>query len=209
MQFYHLTREYDNRFFTGLTTTGTFETLCDLVFSKSSVMSYWEGPKRTSLLQNNQINDRLDSVEETPVLPEHETFPLKRGPSRKLSNEQELLMTLMKLRLGLLTDDLAFRFQVSSTRVSQIFITWIRILSRELSCLIIWPSRGQIHKTLPHYYKRFYPKVRTIIDCIEVFVETPSSLEVQSFLWSEYKKRCIFTFLIAITKRCDDVPLSL
>ena len=30
-------------------------------------------------------------------------------------------MTLMKLRLGLLTDDLAFPFQVSSTRVSQIF----------------------------------------------------------------------------------------
>ena len=74
-------------------------------------MTYWAGPKRRSLLQNNQI-----------VLPEHGTFPLKRGPSRKLSSEQELLMTLMNLRLGLLTDDLAFPFQVSSTRVSQIFI---------------------------------------------------------------------------------------
>ena len=83
----------------------------------------------------------------------------------------------MKLRLGLLTDDLASRFQVSSTRVSQIFITWIKLLSRELSCLIIWPSRGQILKTLPHCYKKFYPKVRTITDCSEVFVETPSSLE--------------------------------
>ena len=86
MQFCHLTREYDVRFFTRLTSTGTFKTLHDHVFSISSVMSYWEGPKRTCLLQNNQINDRLDSVEEMLVLPEHRTFPLKRGPSRKLSN---------------------------------------------------------------------------------------------------------------------------
>ena len=107
VQFCHLTQEYDVCFFTGLTTTGTFITLYGHVFSKSSVMSYWEGPKTTSLLQNNQINDRLDSVEEMSVLPEHGTFPLKREPSRKFSNERELILTLMKLRLGLLTDDSA------------------------------------------------------------------------------------------------------
>ena len=48
MQFCHLTREYDVRFFTGLTSTGTFKTLYDHVSAKASVMSYWEGPKRTS-----------------------------------------------------------------------------------------------------------------------------------------------------------------
>ena len=58
MQFFHLTREYDVRFFfTGLTSTDTFKSLY-YVFLKSSVMSYWEGPKRSSLLPN----DRLDSV---------------------------------------------------------------------------------------------------------------------------------------------------
>ena len=53
--------------------------------------------------------------------------------------------------------------------------------------------------TLPECFKKSYPKVRTIIDCTEVFLETPSSLEVQALLWSEYKHHCTFKFLVAIT----------
>ena len=32
-----------------------------------------------------------------------------------------------------------------------------------------------------------------------MFLETPSSLEVQALLWSEYKHHCTFKFLVAIT----------
>ena len=53
--------------------------------------------------------------------------------------------------------------------------------------------------TLPECFKRSYPKVRTVIDCTEVFLETPSSLEVQALLWSESKHHCTFRFLVAIT----------
>lgn len=60
--------------------------------------------------------------------------PLKPGPSRKLSLEQEFLLTLIRLRLGLLIEDLAF--QVSVGKVSQITITWIKLLSKEMSILI-------------------------------------------------------------------------
>ena len=48
-------------------------------------------------------------------------------------------------------------------------------------------------------FKKSYPKVRTIIDCTEVFLETPNSLEVQALLWSEYKHHCTLKFLVAIT----------
>ena len=47
------------------------------------------------------------------------------GPERRLRLEQEFLLTLMKLRLALLTVDLAFRFHVATASVSSIFITWI------------------------------------------------------------------------------------
>ena len=43
------------------------------------------------------------------------------------------------------------------------------------------------NKTLPKCFEKFYPKVRCIIDCSKVFVETPSSLEVQAPCWSDYK----------------------
>ena len=42
------------------------------------------------------------------------------GPPRKLSLEQEFL-SLIKLRLGLLTEDLAWRFNISAGLTSQIF----------------------------------------------------------------------------------------
>ena len=70
------------------------------------------------------------------------------GPAIKLSLLQELLLTLIKIRLNLLNDDLAFRFQIFNGKVSQIFLTWIKLLSKELSVLVIWPSR---HNSVQHY----------------------------------------------------------
>ena len=43
---------------------------------------------------------------------------LKSGPARELTLEQEFLLFLMRLRLGLLVEDLAFRFCVSAEKVS-------------------------------------------------------------------------------------------
>ena len=58
--------------------------------------------------------------------------------------------------LGLMVKDLAFHFQVSPGKVSQIFITWIKFLSQELSVLIIWPSARQIKSMLPNCCKKLY-----------------------------------------------------
>ena len=99
----------------------------------------------------------------------------------------------MKIRLNLLNDDLAFRFQISNGKVSQIFITLIKLLSKELPVLVIWPSRRQIRATLPECFKKLFPKTRTKIDCTEVFTDTPSSLDVQACLWSDYKHHCTIT----------------
>ena len=88
------------------------------------------------------------------------------GPERRLRLEQEFLLTQNET-LALLTIDLGFRFHVSATTVSSIFITWIKLMSKELSVLIVWPSRQQVKKTLPSCFRKLYPKVRCIIDCFE------------------------------------------
>ncbi|CAH3022025.1 unnamed protein product [Porites evermanni] len=118
-------------------------------------MQYWRGGKQTS--------------KEAPQPPS--PFELatgfaegRPGPERKLRLEQEFLLTLMKLRLALLTIDLGFRFH-------------------ELSVLIVWPSRQQVKKTLPSCFRKLYPKVRCIIDCFECFTETPSGLDLAATLW--------------------------
>ena len=119
--------------------------------------------------------------------------------TRKLNLEQELLLVMMWLRLALCVGDLAFRFSISDVLVSSIFTTWIKLMKHELSWLIIWPSKEQTRKTLPKCFKKYYSKVRCIIDCSEVFIETPSSLELQATCWSDYKHHCTFKFLIVIT----------
>ena len=182
MRFEQLTRESDVRVFTGLPSTEAFKCVFDHLMPRAQNMQYWRGIKQTA--------------RETPV---HGGVGRRPEPSRKLDLPQEMLMTLMKLKLALLIDDLAFRFMVSSTTASSIFITWVKLMSKELSVLIIWPSRQQVKQTLPACFKKPYPKVRCIIDCFECFTETPSGLDLAATLWSEYKRHYTYKVLVAIT----------
>ena len=173
-RFEDLTRDSDVRFYTGFINTEIFKTIFNHLLPKTRNMTYWDGHKKTSFL--SEVDRTLSPFP-----------PMRRGPSRKLTLEQEFFLVVVKLRVGLLQHDLAHRFQISVGKVSQIFITWIKLLSKELGVLIVWPSKGQVRRTLPDCFKKLYPNVRVIIDCTEIFTETPSSLEVQCLLWSEYK----------------------
>ena len=48
-------------------------------------------------------------------------------------------------------------------------------------------------------FRRYYPKCCVIIDCAEVFIKTPSSLDVASMCWSNYKYDSTIKYLVAIT----------
>ena len=61
----------------------------------------------------------------------------------------ELLLVLMKLRLGVPNDDLGYRFNITSAAVSSIFQKWIHLMSVELRCLIRWPDATHFIKTCP------------------------------------------------------------
>ena len=46
---------------------------------------------------------------------------------------------------------------LGSSEISSVFITWIKLMSKELSVLIIWPSKQQVNNTLPACFKKLYP----------------------------------------------------
>ena len=93
-------------------------------------MIYWDGTNKT--LADSSYATRLDSILSSTYIDRLllNYSKSRTGPTRKLTLEQELLLVLMKLRLDLMQVDLAFRFKNSTGKVSQIVITWIKLLSR-------------------------------------------------------------------------------
>ena len=61
------------------------------------------------------------------------------------------------------------------------------------------PSIEQVAATLPCAFQEKYPTTYCIIDCSEIFIDTPSDLFVQSSTWSNYKHHNTGKFLIGCT----------
>ena len=118
---------------------------------------------------------------------------------RALQPIDELFLVLMRLRLASLEQDLAHRFDISISTVSRICKTWILFLDQQLRPLITWPTRSSIDEHMPSQFKQLYPHTRCIIDCTEIFCESPSALDTQSVTYSHYKHHNTFKGLIAIS----------
>ena len=171
------------KFYTGIPSINTFNGLYEFLAPKVKKIRYWRGPSRTS----------------TPVR-RFSAAPRKSGVVRRLTGQDELLLVLMKLRLGLLSRDLADRFGLSPSATSRIITTWLKFLTKTLvPHLLFNPPRDAVIATLPRKFRNSgYMNVRHIIDCTEVFIEKPKDLELQALTWSNYKHHQTVKFLVSI-----------
>ena len=117
------------KLYTGCPSPQIFEFIVDHIRAKHQNIHYYKG--------SNSMNADPKQYQLSPVkdLSQH-----KPGPSRILSLEDEILMTLMRLRLDCPVEDLAFRFGVSVSLATSIITTFIVFLSLELKPLIYWPT---------------------------------------------------------------------
>ena len=124
---------------------------------------------------------------------------LEKGRPRTLRLIDEFFLVLMSLRLGLLLEDIADRFCISKSTCGVICDRWITYLHHKLAFLTVWPSRDLINKHMPQKFKRKYPNCRVIIDCTELFTETPKSLANKTLLYSHYKSHMTYKGLVGIS----------
>jgi len=98
----------------------------------------------------------------------------------------QMFAVLVRLRLGLLLNDIADRFSIPVSSFSNMFTTWICLMYEELKLINIFPTRQLVSLNTPKSFKSF-PNIRIIIDCTEIFIQRSSSLVNQNLTFSNYK----------------------
>ena len=111
----------------------------------------------------------------------------------------ELFIFLVRLKLGLFEQDLACRLMIHRSSVCRKLITWSNFMYFLLGCHMIWPSRDDVNRHMPEGFKKLYPSTRLILTCTQIFVQTPTSLLLQSQHYSTYRSNTTLKRLIGIT----------
>ena len=69
------------------------------------------------------------------------------------------------------------------------------------------PNLETVLATSPDWF-RCFKNLIGIIDCTEVFIETPKSLELQRATWSEYKHHNTVKFVVCVAPNSSVIYVS-
>ena len=117
-----------------------------------------------------------------------------------LSLEDQLILTLMRLRLNLHEQDLAYRFSISQSTVSTYITKWIDVMYVRLARnFMLWPGREELLLSMPMCFRSHFKTCVSIIDCFEIPLQRFLDLHDRASTFSSYKGRATVKFLISIT----------
>ncbi len=127
------------RFYTGFSNYSSLKTVYDFLGPSVNSLNYWG---------SEIVGDSKSS----------------QGRNRSLPPMEEFFLVLVRIRLGLFENDLAYRFDVSVSTVCRICITWINFMYVRLKSLPLWPKREVVQSYMPAVFKDLYPTTCVIID---------------------------------------------
>ncbi len=137
-------------------------------------------------------------------------FPHRKSTSgshhRSLPLIDEFLLYCCHVSAGLKKKMLADIFKFSLSTVSHIIIMWANYLYLILGSLPIWMSRQEVNSTMPEKLRQFCPEMRVIIGCTDTRCQNPSSLMLQSEVFSSYLNTTTFKELICVAP-CGEFTL--
>ena len=117
-----------------------------------------------------------------------------------ISHDDQLLICLMKLKFNLPLYDLADRYSVTRTTITNIYMTYLHLIHEVVFKAILnkIPSVEKNRSCLPDSFGDF-SNCRIIIDCTEFTIEKPrSKLNTASLLFSNYKHNLTAKYLIGV-----------
>jgi len=165
-------------YYTGFKSYEIFKACFDLLGPAAYSLNYWD---------SSTVTESSNTEKGT------------KGRNRKLPPMDEFLLVMARLRAGLFETDLAYRFGVSQSTVSRIWITWINFMYLQLQAIPLWPTRAMINIDMPECFKKMYPSTRVILDATEIRVEKPSLPQLQQVTFSNYKSTNTYKVLVGIS----------
>ena len=174
-----LTSNKDALDLTGFISLNVFNKIYSYV--KPLIRRKWTGANRNYIIQRR-----------------YKKSPKKLGPRSKLSGKDEFLLTMMKIRLGLIDTDISKRFGISVSTVSRIFNSYVKSTAAVLKSLVFIPELGSLLATAPPCFRKV-KNLHSIIDATEIFLQTPKDLVAQRTTWSDYKHHNTAKILIAVS----------
>ncbi|XDV16294.1 hypothetical protein PO909_016075 [Leuciscus waleckii] len=114
----------------------------------------------------------------------------------KLLPIDELFLFLTYLSTGCTQRELGHRFNIHRATVSRIIMTWANFLYSLLGSVCVWMSPAAVKASLPHDFDGSYSDTQVVLDCTELRCQTPSSLLLQSEVFSNYKSHCTFKAMV-------------
>ena len=120
-------------------------------------------------------------------------FQLKyyHGWTPRMTLEDQLLLTLMKLTMNCKKLDLAVRFNISHTAVDNIFKTLLHALHELLFVGVVdnkFPSQLKCKGSMTKSFEDFV-SAWAAIDALEITQDIPKEMNKQSTCYSSYKSR--------------------
>jgi hypothetical protein len=112
--------------------------------------------------------------------------------------KDQILLTLMKLKLNSLYTFLSVCFGINQRTCCRYFRSMIPIFSLILKNFILCPSCDSMQDNLPYSFAPF-PSTILVLDCTEIPVCSASCIACRTQMWSQYKKRHTLKTLIAVT----------
>ncbi|CAN7946454.1 unnamed protein product, partial [Ixodes hexagonus] len=120
---------------------------------------------------------------------------------RAQSPEEQLFMTLVRLRTGMPCKEIARNFGLSESTLSRTFSQWIFMLSDILKRITRFPRLHEVQKYMPECFREF-PDTRIVLDSTEMRIQRPSGLEGQRKTFSSYKHFNTMKCLVGMTPDC-------
>lgn len=118
---------------------------------------------------------------------------------QNLSVENQLFLTLIKLRQNQTNNELSRSFGISKTTVDNIWITWVNFMARQFREINFWPDRDTVNLFSPCDFFQKFPSTRVIIDGTEIPVKKPKPPVAQQSTFSTYKNRNTVKVLVGAT----------